>query len=122
MGYRSDVKALIYPLGGEHNLLEYDKLKLLFNTTFQDVFEAWGEDYFSWNDKHRVLEFDANSVKWYDSYPEVQRLAKFLSEVQELGYEYEFLRIGEEDEDIEADSTGDAENYMYVERTIQVNF
>jgi len=122
MGYRSDVKALIYPLGGEHNLLEYDKLKTLMNTTFKDVFEAWGEDYFSWNDKHRVLEFDANSVKWYDSYPEVQRFVKFLSEVQELGYEYEFLRIGEEDEDIEADSTGDAENYMYVERTIQVNF
>ena len=122
MGYRSDVKALIYPLGGEHNLLEYDKLKLLFNTTFQDVFEAWGEDYFSWNDKHRVLEFDANSVKWYDSYPEVQRLTKFLSEVQELGYEYEFMRIGEEDDDIETDNSGDAENYMYVERTIQVNF
>lgn len=122
MGYRSDVKALIYPLGGEHNLLEYDKLKLLFNTTFQDVFEAWGEDYFSWNDKHRVLEFDANSVKWYDSYPEVQRLVKFLAEVQDLGYEYEFLRIGEEVEDVEEDSSGDAENYMYVERTIQVNF
>lgn len=122
MGYRSDVKALIYPLGGEHNLLEYDKLKLLFNTTFQDVFEAWGEDYFSWNDKHRVLEFDANSVKWYDSYHEVQMFVKFLEEVRDLGYEYEFLRIGEEDEDIEADSTGDAENYMYVERTIQVNF
>lgn len=122
MGYRSDVKALIYPLGGEHNLLEYDKLKLLFNTTFQDVFEAWGEDYFSWNDKHRVLEFDANSVKWYDSYPEVQRLTKFLSEVQDLGYEYEFMRIGEEDDDIETDNSGDAENFMYVERTIQVSF
>lgn len=122
MGYRSDVKALIYPLGGEHNLLEYDKLKLLFNTTFQDVFEAWGEDYFSWNDKHRVLEFDANSVKWYDSYPEVQRLVKFLAEVQDLGYEYEFLRIGEDDNDVESMNSGDAENYMYVERTIQVNF
>ena len=122
MGYRSDVKALIYPLGGEHNLLEYDKLKLLFNTTFQDVFTAWGEDYFSWNDKHRVLEFDANSVKWYDSYPEVQMFVKFLAEVRDLGYEYEFLRIGEEVEDTESDSSGDAENYMYVERTIQVNF
>ena len=122
MGYRSDVKALIYPLGGEHNLLEYDKLKLLFNTTFQDVFEAWGEDYFSWNDKHRVLEFDANSVKWYDSYPEVQRLTKFLSEVQDLGYEYEFLRIGEEVEDVEEDSSGDSQGFMYVERTIQVSF
>ena len=68
MGYRSDVMALVYPLGGEHNLLNYDKLKTLMNTTFKDVFEAWGDDYFTWDDHHRVLKFAANSVKWYDSY------------------------------------------------------
>ena len=45
MGYRSDVQALIYPPSGDQNLLEYDKLKLLFNTTFKDVLEAWSEDY-----------------------------------------------------------------------------
>jgi hypothetical protein len=122
MGYRSDVQALIYPANGDQNLLEYDKLKLLFNTTFQDVFEAWGPDYFSWDDKHRVLKFDANSVKWYDSYADVSRFTKFLSEVQELGYEYEFIRIGEEDDDVETDSTGDAEGFMYVQRTIEVSF
>jgi hypothetical protein len=122
MGYRSDVQALIYPPSGDQNLLEYDKLKLLFNTTFQDVFTAWGEDYFSWDDKHRALKFDANSVKWYDSYHEVQTLVKFLADVQELGYEYEFIRIGEEDDDVETDSTGDAQGFMYVSRTIQVNF
>ena len=75
----------------------------------------------SWDDKHRVLKFSANSVKWYDSFPEVDLFPKFLADVQELGYEYEFIRIGEEDDDLETDSTGDAENYMYVERTIQVN-
>lgn len=122
MGYRSDVKALIYPLGGEHNLLEYDKLKTLMNTTFKDVFEAWGEDYFSWNDKHRVLEFNANSVKWYESYPDVALFTPFLDEVHKLGYEYEFMRIGEDDNDVESMSSGDAENFMYVERTIQVSF
>jgi hypothetical protein len=122
MGYRSDVKALIYPLGGEHNLLEYDKLKTLMNTTFKDVFEAWGEDYFSWNDKHRVLEFDANSVKWYESFPDVALFTPFLDEAHKLGYEYEFMRIGEDDNDVESMNSGDAENYMYVERTIQVNF
>jgi hypothetical protein len=122
MGYRSDVQALIYPPSGDQNLLEYDKLKLLFNTTFQDVFTAWGEDYFSWDDKHRALKFDANSVKWYDSYPEVQTFVKFLADVQELGYEYEFIRIGEEDDDVETDSTGDAEGFMYVSRTIEVSF
>jgi hypothetical protein len=122
MGYRSDVKAIIYPLGGDQNLLEYDKLKLLFNTTFQDVFTAWGEDYFSWDDNHRALIFDANSVKWYDSYPEVQKFIKFLADVHELGYEYEFMRIGEEDDDVETDRTGDAEGYMYVSRSIEVQF
>jgi hypothetical protein len=46
MGYRSDVKALIYPVSGEHNLLNYDKLKTLMNTTFKDVFDAWNDEYF----------------------------------------------------------------------------
>jgi hypothetical protein len=122
MGYRSDVKALIYPANSDKNLLEYDKLKLLFNTTFKDVFEAWGEDYFSWDDKHRVLKFNADSVKWYDSYPEVKLLVKFLEDVRDLEYEYEFIRIGEEDDDTETDSTGDSEGFMYVQRTIEVNF
>lgn len=122
MGYRSDVQALIYPQSGDQNLLEYDKLKLLFGTTFEDVFEAWGEDYFSWDDKHRVLKFSANLVKWYDSFPEVGKLVSFLADVQELGYEFEFIRIGEEDDDIETDSTGDANGYMYVSRTIEVSF
>ena len=78
-------------------------------------------DYFTWDDNHRVLKFYAPSVKWYESYPEVDRFAKFLAEVHALEYEYEFIRVGEEDDDLETDSTGDAENYMYVERTIQVN-
>jgi hypothetical protein len=106
MGYRSDVQALIYPQSGDQNLLEYDKLKLLFGTTFKDVFEAWGEEYFSWDDARRVLIFDANSIKWYDSYPDVALFTPFLDEVHELGYEYEFMRIGEDDTDVELDDEG----------------
>ena len=121
MGYRSDVKALIYPAGGEHNLLNYDKLKTLMNTTFKDVYDYWQDPYFTWDDKHRVLKFDANSIKWYDGYPEVEQFGKFLSDIQELEYEYEIIRVGEEDTDIEYDSTGDAQGYLSVSRTIEVN-
>jgi hypothetical protein len=121
MGYRSDVKALIYPLGGEHNLLEYNKLKLLMNTTFKDVYDYWQDPYFTWNDTHRVLEFSATSIKWYDGYPEVERFGKFLNDIQELNYEYEFMRVGEEDTDIDYDNTGDAQGYLSVSRTIEVN-
>jgi hypothetical protein len=122
MGYRSDVQALIYPANGDTNLLEYDKLKTLMNTTFKDVLDFWSEDYFTWDDKHRVLKFSAPSIKWYDSYPEVDRFPKFLADVHELEYEYEFIRLGEEDDDVEEDSTGDAQGYMYVSRSIEVNF
>ena len=122
MGYRSDVRALIYPANGDTNLLEYDKLKLLMNTTFKDVFEAWGEEYFSWLPNVRVLQFSANSIKWYDSFPEVARFPKFLDEATDLGYEYEFIRIGEDDTDTETVQTGDAQGFMYVSRTIEVNF
>jgi hypothetical protein len=122
MGYRSDVKALIYPVSGEHNLLNYDKLKTLMNTTFKDVFDAWDDEYFKWNDEHRVLEFSADSIKWYDGYPDVARFTRFLSEVQELEYEYEFIRLGEDMDDVEDDSTGDSEGYLYVSRSIEVVF
>lgn len=127
MGYRSDVTALIYPNSGAENLLHYDQLKLLMNTTFKDLYDEWGgqrefEDGWEWDDKHRVLQFVAISVKWYDSYPEIKAFGEFLTKIQELGYEYEVIRVGEEDTDIEYDSTGDANGYLSVRREIEVSF
>jgi hypothetical protein len=122
MGYRSEVKALIYPASGDQNLLQYEQLKVLMNTTFKDVYEAWGDEWFTWDDKHRVLKFSAESVKWYESYPDVAKFSPFLDEAHKLGYEYEFIRVGEDIDDIEDDSTGDAEGYLYVQRTIEVSF
>ena len=121
MGYRSDVTALIYPVSGEDNLSEYNKLKLLMNTTFKEFFTAWDED-FKWDDTHRVLKFSVESVKWYDSYPDVERFGKFLNDINELNYEYEIIRVGETDTDIEYDSTGDAQGYLSVRREIEVSF
>ena len=122
MGYRSDVKALIYPLGGEHNLLEYEKLKTLMNTTFKDFYEYWQDPHFTWDDKHRVLKFSAESIKWYDAYSEVSGFSTVLDAVHELGYEYEFMRIGEDDTDVESMNSGDAEGFLYVQRSIEVSF
>jgi hypothetical protein len=118
MGYRSEVQALVYPLGGEHNLVEYEKLKLLMNTTFKDVYDAWEED-FTWDDHHRVLKFVAYDVKWYESYTEVALFSPFLDEVHKLGYEYEFIRIGEDDNDNEAMNSENAEYFLRIQRTIE---
>lgn len=126
MGYRSDVTALIYPEGGADNLLKYDQLKLLMNTTFKELFEEWGgerefDDGWEWDDKHRVLKFSIESVKWYDSYPDVARFSEFLEKIRDLDYEYEIVRVGEDYTDIEFDSTGDSEGYLSVRREIEVN-
>jgi hypothetical protein len=121
MGYRSDVMALVYPASGAENLLNYDKLKLLMNTTFKELFDSWSE-HFVWDDKHRVLKFSCEDVKWYDGYPDVQQFGEFLEQIRKLDYEYEIMRVGEDDTDIEYDSTGDAEGYISVSRTIEVSF
>lgn len=120
MGYRSDMKALVYPPSGAQNLLEYEKLKTLMNTTFKDMLEAWGEE-FTWDDKHRVLMFSIESVKWYDSYPEVAMFNRFLTEVGDLGYLWESIRLGENDDDVECLASMHAEWYLSVRREIEVN-
>ena len=127
MGYRSEIRAIIYPAGGEHNLLNYDKLKLLMNTTFKETWDDWGglavhTDGWEWNDHHRALVFTYHDVKWYDSFPEVHRFREFLAQVRDLEYEYEFIRLGEDTEDVESDSTGDSQGFMYVNRSIEVAF
>jgi len=121
MGYRSDLKALVYPPSGEQNLLEYEKLKTLMNTTFKDVYDYWQDPHFEWDDKHRVLKFSIESVKWYDSYSEVAQFNRFLTEVGELGYLWESIRLGENDDDVECLASMDAEWYLSVRREIEVN-
>jgi hypothetical protein len=74
-----------------------------------------------------ALNFLAEDVKWYEDYEDVkahtalQDLSKAWVDMENKYIGGIFIRVGEEDDDLETDSTGDAENYMYVERTRQVN-
>jgi hypothetical protein len=122
MGYRSDVMALVYP---NRNLAEaeidadYDRLKTIMNTTYKEVFEEWGTD-FTWNDERRVLRFTCTDVKWYPSYVEIEAFNNFIEDVgNELGYVTEFVRVGEETDDIEQSFGDHAEYYLTVHRTIE---
>lgn len=124
MGYRSKVVALVYPTpssvsDGVGPVAEdtYEQLKLLMNTTFKDMFEYWG-DHFQWRDAAHTLQFETDGVKWYPSYTEVTRFENFLREVEDLGYATEFIRLGEDYNDIET-RYGDGCHYkLGVERTV----
>lgn len=59
------------------------------------------------------LHFDANYVKWYDNFEDVQAHESLLSFLDDSGSDYiagyRFVRIGEKDDDIEQRCGGDDE-------------
>lgn len=134
MGYRSQVKALIYPDAPEDPMSvtnlpdyyteKYDLLKTLMKTTFGHLTGegAWLANGFEFDDKRDCLIFTAEDIKWYESYPEVDAFHTFLNDVTELGYCTEFIRIGEETDDIQQDFTGTNIEYrLSVSRSIEID-
>jgi hypothetical protein len=134
MGYRSNVKALIYPDAPEDPMSvtnvqdyyteKYEMLKVLMKTTFGHLLTDtyFDETYFEFDDKRDRLIFTAEDVKWYDGYADVSAFHKFLNDVTELGYCTEFIRIGEETDDIQQDFTGTNIEYrLSVSRSIEID-
>lgn len=133
MGYRSNVMVLIYP-NDQSKLGEkaaYEQLKVLMGTTFKHVVDAFGDPYMTWMDSDHVLKFDIPDVKWYPSYKDVQIFHEMLDAFDVSddggdagipGYCTEYVRIGEENDDIEERHTGENNQYyLNVRRTIDCN-
>jgi hypothetical protein len=125
MGYRSDVVALVYPEAqvecGEK--AAYEQLKVLMATTFKDVSDEF-ESYATWMDDAHVLKFNIPDVKWYPSYADVQMFDKMLEAFGDdiPGYCTEFVRVGEENDDVSEHRTGeDNQYYLNVRRSIDCN-
>lgn len=124
MGYRSDVRAHVYPFritGDPDSTVAiadgYARLKVIMNTTHKELMEYWGEN-FSWNDNKQFLDFKLDYVKWYDDYPEIKTFMSFLNEIAELDFEYEFLRMGEDAHDVESTASDGADGLLEVRRDI----
>ena len=127
MGYRSDVMAVFYT----HDITEYPAIKLFIDENMPEFFKGnfeEGSDYmstFSTTKGLRGIKFNIPSVKWYPSYPEVRQFEQALGKFKELSAEVdskwccEFVRVGEEVEDIEEHQSYNAENLIYVSRTIE---
>ena len=132
MGYRSQVTAVIYPAVPEDPLgpdafkayetEKYNALRVLMGTKFAQLMEEWFGGEAQWDDKNQRLVFEMQDVKWYDGYEDVKAFDTMLTEITELGYCSEFIRIGEETDDIEHRSEGDGVKYILnVQRTITID-
>ena len=123
MGYRSDVTIVMYPKRKE----DFALLKLYADETFPDKFEVHERDE---GDKYLLLEID--SIKWYEGYEEVDVYTRAFSKWDTMFrdeaepddeplFHYEFVRIGEDYEDIVYDRSLDSDMILGVDRNAYVN-
>lgn len=123
MGYRSEVKSVIYQTEKEFDKFYEDNKEEI--DYFQDAFRSLS---IATKGQYKVLFLNCYDVKWYDVFPEVQAWHKFLAKAEAAGMFYEFVRLGEDDSDVEIDyGTNDSGNYIlelerHIKTNVSVNF
>jgi hypothetical protein len=121
MGYRSDVKAVFYATPDKAAAV-----KLFVDENFPE--ELAGNLRPIKNKYYVGYMFEDENVKWYDSYPEVVAFNAFVSnylelaEQEEIKWAYEFVRVGEDSDDIEITQSDYADNQLCVSRCIDSEF
>jgi hypothetical protein len=126
MGYRSDVMAVFYT----YDPNEYPAMKLFIDENIPEFFRS--EEYmrlFSGGMPRHVqgIKFTMNGLKWYPSYPDVQAFEEAIRKFEKLSdggdkWLWEFVRLGEEVEDVEERSCSESESLLYVVRSIECDF
>lgn len=123
MGYRSDVKAVFYT----KDVDEWPALRLFVDENFPEALK--GDLEIIGSSVYSGYVFSSESTKWYDQYTEVMAYNKFVEQYTELidgksglPWSYEFIRIGEDTDDIETANEGDADYVLQVRREITCEF
>ena len=125
MGYRSDVMAVFYTYDPD----EFPAIKLFIDENIPEWFR--GDEYMSTfvgqQGKLHGVKFSMPDVKWYESYPDVKGFEEAVRKFEKLSdggdkWLWEFVRLGEEVEDVEDKSCAEAESLLYVNRSIECDF
>lgn len=132
MGYRSNVVAAFYVNTTDDKKADALQALRAWYTLKKgecEVRDKSSADFLF--DNFRVVErgyvYEIEDMKWYDSYEEVQMFYRLVESFKDaflrrIGYEsdygYEFIRTGEEDDDIQTESDGTCDWVLHVERTI----
>jgi hypothetical protein len=125
MGYRSEVRSCVYSDDGAL----FDAFIAGQKLTNPRIFDEWFKDEIKFIDKSytfdppredgvttittKILDLKGDGWKWYDSYEDVGAWIKLLQDAEAQGLNYEFIRVGEEEGDIERETGGEnVENYL----------
>ena len=123
MGYRSDVMAVFYT----YDPNEYPSIKLFIDENIPEWFR--GDEYMSTFVKANLhgIKFSLQDVKWYPSYPDVHGFEQAIEKFEKLSdgghaWLWEFVRLGEEVEDVEDKHSYQADGLLHVVRSIECDF
>lgn len=124
MGYRSDVMAVFYTQDPN----EFPAIKLFIDENVPE----WcrGDEYMSTfvgNHDLRGIKFAMSDVKWYPSYPDVKGFEDAIDKFEKLSdgghaWLWEFVRLGEEVEDVEDRHSYQSDGLLHVVRSIECDF
>lgn len=95
MGYYSQVALCAKKKDFEELKKRLEKYDYLFSTGYSEITEF---------DDGEVIVWNIDSIKWYDSYEEIQIIENFMNELRNNDKEFSFVRIGEEYDDVEYES------------------
>lgn len=119
MGYRSNITAVFYTSKEKWPVLK-QYVDEHFPEEFKEDLTVQGE---------RAYIFKLDNAKWYDSYPEVHAFERFVSNFLEFAkgvddstqWAYEFVRIGENSDDVEETHSNGAEyDVLSIIRNVEV--
>jgi len=121
MGYRSEVVIIVY--GDEENMVAFKKTYDEAYAKLPELEQGWINDCIKADDRNGFddgrFTFVAEDVKWYEGYVHVDFFIELLEQVDDLGVNSEFIRIGEDNGDVETEyQGGDCEYYLGVTRMI----
>lgn len=121
MGYRSEVAGLIYAPQELVNKFKKDHADVI--QLLDDEFNDGSLKYLG-NEEYDFIYLHGKQWKWYDSFKEVEAWHKLMDLAEKDGLAVEFVRIGEDYDDIETEYQGvDFLNYyLNVERFIEATF
>lgn len=129
MGYRSEVQIVFYVAEDK----DFPVLKLWVDEHMKEALDYF-LDYFEVEEfiaqGCKGLSYTADWLKWYSSFPEVQATEDALERFKEvfdakdaaIAAAFEFVRIGEEDADVERAESGNSRYLLRVNRSVQLEY
>jgi len=119
MGYRSQIASIIYDKKENMDKFKQENADLI--KILDDEFNDGSLKYLGSAD-YDFIYLNGNDWKWYPSYKEVKAWHDLMDLAEKKELAVEFVRVGDDYDDVEVDYRNDHQYYLTPLRTIEASF